>query len=318
MSSGNKKIIVGSISSLILVIAVAAAVWLISGDPQMLPVGGNAGGINEITFTNPVTNLITTEPAGNLTTVPETTEKPTTEVESLVDQFLAEASTYAPADETTTKAPTGQKAFFHIVTDSTVTDSNSLEGLEGAAKTVGEIILAAGFRYDKEQGIFYSETDSWQRNFGFTPAYDAGAAFTGMYYDTLRLKFHHGGLDWMFQIWKGRYGITTGGEMGVYYKQPQHSEFIYACAKDDQRVTMSYALYRGDELFMTRGPEPHWWLTGFKIFELAAPSELTMHATYFMDDPGMADALEGALKELGFVEGINYQRLGLTMTIVWR
>ena len=43
-----------------------------------------------------------------------------------------------------------------------------------------------------------------------------------------------------------------------------------------------------------------------------------MHATYFMDDPDMADALDGALEELGFVEGINYQRLGLTMTIVWR
>ena len=318
MSSGNKKIIIGSLASLILVIAVAAAMWLISGDPQSLPVVGKPGGVNEITFQNPTTNIISGEsisgPAGS-----GTTEKVTTEVESLVDKFFEEASTYEAPEETTTSAPTGgQKPFFHIVTDSTVTDSNSLEGLEGAAKTVGEIILAAGFRYDKEQGIFYSETDSWQRNFGFTPAYDAGAAFTGMYYDTLRLKFHHGGLDWMFQIWKGRYGITTGGEMGIYYKQPQHSEFIYACAKDDQRVTMSYALYRGDELFMTRGPEPHWWLTGFKIFELAAPSELTMHATYFMDDPDMADALEGALEELGFVEGINYQRLGLTMTIVWR
>lgn len=317
MSSGNKKIIIGSLSSLILVIAVVAAIWLISGDPQMLPIG-NAGVINEITFQQQTTNIIQNEPTGSLTTIPSTTEKPTTEAEGLVDKFLSEASTYTPTTEATTALPAGQRPFFHIVTDSTVTDSNSLEGLEGAAKTVGEVILAAGFRYDKEQGIFYSETDSWQRNFGFTPAYDAGAAFTGMYYDTLRLKFHHGGLDWMFQIWKGRYGITTGGEMGVYYKQPQHSEFIYACAKDDQRVTMSYALYRGDELFMTRGPEPHWWLTGFKIFELAAPSELTMHATYFMDDPGMADALEGALKELGFVEGVNYQRLGLTMTIVWR
>lgn len=317
MSSGNKKIIIGSLSSLILVIAVVAAIWLISGDPQMLPIG-NAGVINEITFQQQTTNIIQNEPTGSLTTIPSTTEKPTTEAEGLVDKFLSEASTYTPTTEATTALPAGQRPFFHIVTDSTVTDSNSLEGLEGAAKTVGEVILAAGFRYDKEQGIFYSETDSWQRNFGFTPAYDAGAAFTGMYYDTLRLKFHHGGLDWMFQIWKGRYGITTGGEMGVYYKQPQHSEFIYACAKDEQRVTMSYALYRGDELFMTRGPEPHWWLTGFKIFELAAPSELTMHATYFMDDPGMADALEGALKELGFVEGVNYQRLGLTMTIVWR
>lgn len=316
MSSGSKKIILGSLSSLIVVLAAAVAIWLIAGDPQNLPIGNN-GGIQEVTYSVPLTsNVFSTAPEVEATT-PTTTEKPKSEAEIYVEQFLSEASTYNQNVEVTTQ-PQSDKPFFHVVTSGTVTDDNSLAGLEGPAKTVGEIILAAGFRYDKEQGIFYSETDSWQRNFGFTPLYDAGAAFTGMYYDTMRLKFHYDGLDWMFQIWKGRYGITTGGEMGIYYKQPQHDEIFYACAKDHQKVTMSYALYRGDELFITRGPEPHWWLTGFKLFELAAPQELTMHATFFMDEKGMADALEGALQELGFVEGVNYQRLGLTMTIIWR
>lgn len=228
MSSGSKKTILWSLVSVIVVMAVAAAVWLIAGDPDSLPVG-NEGVIDEITYQQPITNVITTQYESTTQAPETTTEKPTTEAESYVEQFLAEANTYSQTVESTTALPY-EKPFFHVVTSGTVTDDNSLEGLEEPAKTVGEVILAAGFRYDKEQGIFYSETDSWQRNFGFMSFYDAAAAFTGMYYDTMRLKFNYEGRDWMFQIWKGRYGITTGGEMGIYYKSPDSERNIYACA----------------------------------------------------------------------------------------
>ena len=315
MDSKKKKII-WSVVAVILLVAVGGAVWFLINNPEILP-AGNSGGIEEITYQLPSTDVATTEPGSTMLAPEITTERPTTEVESYVEQFMAEANTYSQTVEVTT-TPAGQKPFFHIVTDGTVTDDASLEGLDDTLKTVGQVILAAGFRYDKEQRIFYSETQSWQRNFGFTPIYDAAAAFTGMYYDTMRIKFNYENLDWMFQLWKGRYGITTGAEMGVYTKSPDASVDFYACAEDEERVTMSFALYHGDELFMTRGPEPHWWLTGFKLFKMISPKELTLHATFFMEDPGMADALEKSLEDLGFKEGINYQRLGLTMTIIWR
>ena len=315
MDSKKKKII-WSVVAVILLVAVGGAVWFLINNPEILP-AGNSGGIEEITYQLPATDVATTEPGSTMLAPEITTERPTTEVESYVEQFMAEANTYSQTVEVTT-TPAGQKPFFHIVTDGTVTDDDSLEGLDDTLKTVGQVILAVGFRYDKEQRIFYSETQSWQRNFGFTPIYDAAAAFTGMYYDTMRIKFNYENLDWMFQLWKGRYGITTGAEMGVYTKSPDASVDFYACAEDEERVTMSFALYHGDELFMTRGPEPHWWLTGFKLFKMISPKELTLHATFFMEDPGMADALEKSLEDLGFKEGINYQRLGLTMTIIWR
>lgn len=316
MDSKKKKAIIWSVVAVVLLLAVAGLVWFMVENPDSIPTG-NEGEIDEITYQAPQTNVFTTEPEST-TPAPEiTTEKPTTEVESYVEQFMAEANTYSQTVEVTT-TPAGEKPFFHIVTDGTVTDDNSLEGLDGALKTVGQVILAAGFRYDKEQRIFYSETQSWQRNFGFTPIYDAAAAFTGMYYDTMRIKFNYENLDWMFQIWKGRYGITTGAEMGVYHKDPGTDANFYVCAEDEERITMSFALYKGDELFMTRGPEPHWWLTGFKLFEMISPKDLTLHATFFMEDAGMADALENSLEDLGFKKGINYQRLGLTMTIIWR
>lgn len=316
MDSKKKKAIIWSVVAVVLLVAVAGLVWFMIWNPDAITTG-NDGEIDEVTYQTPQTNIFTTEPESTTLAPETTTEKPTTEVESYVEQFMAEANTYSQTVEVTT-TPAGQKPFFHIVTDGTVSDDNSLEGLDGALKTVGQVILAAGFRYDKEQRIFYSESQSWQRNFGFTPIYDAAAAFTGMYYDTMRIKFNYENLDWMFQIWKGRYGITTGAEMGVYHKDTSNETNFYACAEDEERITMSFALYKGDELFMTRGPEPHWWLTGFKLFEMVSPKDLTLHATFFMEDPGMADALEASLEDLGFKKNVNYQRLGLTMTIIWR
>ena len=311
MGRRNKKIITWSIATCLLFSAIFVSVWLVTGNADNLPVSGNNGVVEAITYIPAETSIMTT------TTEKETeTETTTSPAQSYVENFLAEANTFSQTIETTT-LPAGEKPFFHVVTDGTVS-SDTLDGLDGPLRTIGEVILAAGFRYDANQQIYYSEEQSWQRNFGFTPLYDAGAAFTGMYYDTMRLKFQYDDMDWMIQIWKGRYGITTGGEIGVYYKEPEREENFYDCVPDEEMITMSFALYKGEELYMTRGPEPHWWLTGFKLFDMIAPGDLTMHASFFMDDIGMADKLEESLTDLGFIENINYQRLGLTMTIIWR
>ncbi len=302
----NKKIIIFAVAAVIIVAAAAAAIWLTRDPGEASP----AGGIDEMSYEMPSTNVIFTEDSR------ETETTTLSEEESYIENFLAEANTYSQTIENTSQAPSS-KVLFNVVTNGTVSDDNSLEGLTGAAKDIGEIILAAGFRYDKNQQIFYSETQSWQRNWGFSPVYDAGAALVGMYYDTMRLKFTYGEHDWMLQLWKGRYGITTGAEMGVYYKDTGTDSTFYGTVPDSETITMSFALYKGDELYMTRGPEPHWWLTGFKLFDMVAPKELTLHATYFMTNDEMADALEEAILDLGFIEGINYQRLGLTMTIIW-
>lgn len=316
MDSGNKKTIIWIVATVVMVVAVILSVFLIISDDK--PKDNSPAGVVDVQpFDTPTTNFISTTETPTLptTTMPETTT--ISEAESYIEDFLAEANTFTQTIEATTKRE-GETVFFNVVTNgATISDDDSLSGLTGTAKTIGEVILAAGFRYDKNQGIFYSESESWQRNFGFMPLYDAGAALTGMYYDTIRLKFTYGNYDWMFQLWKGRYGITTGAEMGVYYKKKGTDINAYACVPDDKTIVMSYALYKGDELYMTRGAERHWWLTGFKLFDMIAPNELTMHASFFMENEEMADALEEAILDLGFVKGINYQRLGLTMTIIW-
>ena len=317
MRSGKKKVVIPVIIAVTVLVLATVAVYLIINKPGS-DISSSNGLVEDFTRPPAVTTIVnnketTTNRPPVTTTVPETTT--ISEDESYVEQFLAEAETYTTKVEIT--PPVTSKPFFHVVTDGTVSDDNSLSGLTGAAKTVGEVVLAAGFRYDSNQGIFYSESESFQRNLGYTAYYDAGAAFFGMYYDTMRLKFNYDKYDWMIQIWKGRYGITTGAEIGLYYKKEGTDIDFYACADDDSRITMSFALYKGDELYMTRGPEPHWWLTGFKLFDMIGPQELTMHTTFFMDNIEMADALEKAILDLNFIEGVNYQRLGLTMTIIW-
>lgn len=311
MDSKQKKTVLWSVIAVVVLAAVAVAVWLIVSPGSAKPTG--SGGVEEITYQTPTT-MLHTESGSFITRPPETTTL--SEEESYVEQFLAEANTYSQTVEATTTPP-GSRVFFHVVTDGMVSDDNSLEGLTGAAKTIGETILAAGFRYDKNQQLFYSDSQSWQRNWGFTPLYDASAALIGMYYDTMRLKFTYGDHDWMFQLWKGRYGITTGGEIGIYYKPKGSDSSLYDAVPDSETITMSFALYRGDDLYMTRGPEAHWWLTGFKLFDMVAPQDLTMHATFFMANAEMADKLEESLIDLGFIKNVNYQRLGLTMTIIW-
>lgn len=279
------------------------------------PPGADAG--NEEGKTDIISGASTTAAP---TTVP-TTAAPTTRLtaeEAYVKRFMEELESYTSPPENAQAPRTYNSGRFNVVTTpATITDSTSLEGLEGTEKTVGEIILAAGFRYDSNQNIFYSDSNSWQRYFGFTPLYDAGAALTGMYYDTIRIDFPYNGLNWRFQNWKGRYGITTGAEMGIYWQEIGAQNGLYNTATEEMEIPMSYAIYRGDELYMTRGPERHWWLTGFRIFDMVDPKELTMHATWFFEDAGFADAFEQAIIGLGFVQDVNYQRLGLTMTIIW-
>lgn len=298
----RKKIYFTVVAILVLTVT-AAAVWFLVSNVK-------AGSIN-VDLPNVTKNQTTKSQTFVQTTVPSATVPPVTQP-PVTSPPMTEPT--KPAVTVTSPYTTG---FFNVVTENTVSDDDSLAGLTGESLKLGKIILAAGFRYDKNQGIFYSDTQSWQRNFGYTSAYDAMASVGGMYYDTIRLKFTYGEHDYMFQLWKGRYGITTGAEMGLYYKDKGASDKFYKCAPDSEMIVMSFALYRNDELYMTRGPERHWWLTGFKLFDVAPPDELTMHCTYFMENTEMADELEKSVIDYGFIKNVNYQRVQNRITVVW-
>ncbi|MBX3637928.1 MAG: DUF4474 domain-containing protein, partial [Rubrivivax sp.] len=85
-------------------------------------------------------------------------------------------------------------------------------------------------------------------------------------------------------------GLETGGEIGLYRdRRPvdRHKALPrtrhYDCPPNDFGLPlMSFTLHKsggggGDQLLMRRGPERHWWLTGFRWGEFAANThDLTM------------------------------------------
>jgi hypothetical protein len=183
-----------------------------------------------------------------------------------------------------------------------------------------KILVAAGFDYDPVQDVYFTQLDSWQRNFGFNSVYDTAAPMVGMIYSTAKIYFTYDDKDWMMEIWKGQYGITAGAEIGFYNKPTDRVMKHFDCVTDEEMLTMSFDFYNMDELVFTRGPEKHWWLTGFKFLHVGIPSFITLDMTIEFPDRKMANAFEKGLKEeqkKQITDPIKYTRSGDTFNIEW-
>ena len=188
---------------------------------------------------------------------------------------------------------------------------------ESADKTV-QILNACGFEYDEKQGIYYSSTNPWQKGFGFNVIYDMAAPLAGMNYSTERIYFNYDNKDWMIQIWKGQYGMTAGAEIGIYNKTDKIMQ--YDCVSEEEFLEMSFVLYnQGNEMFR-RGPEKHWWLTGFKVLNVGIPILLDMDMTIKFPTKSMTDAFEAGLKKAArdnLLDPMTYTRSAKTVHISW-
>lgn len=163
-----------------------------------------------------------------------------------------------------------------------------------------------GFAYDYTQDIFYSIMHGWQRSFGYFRLYDEGSATFSMIIDCEPIYFNYNGKKWLIEFWKGQYGMTTGGEVGVYYTSGPDLNIpgvfngtFYYCISDEDRINMSFALRKNGNLLLTRSAY-HWWITGFKLAEFSQPSELSMDIILELYDRQMVEAFVGGLIEAGY------------------
>jgi UDP-2,3-diacylglucosamine hydrolase len=183
-------------------------------------------------------------------------------------------------------------------------------------------VVAAGFWYDPGQDIIFSRIDPLQRMFGYAYAYDAAALAMDSIIDCEPIFFDYAGKHWMIELWKGQYGLETGCEIGVYNRTIGSTSFVYGildatigqrpgdsnpshnlffdCANDSELLLMSSTLYRSGHKVFSRGPEKHWWLTGFKWGVLSDPTELEMDVSIECLDGVMRAALVGALDGMGY------------------
>jgi hypothetical protein len=185
-------------------------------------------------------------------------------------------------------------------------------------------VVAAGFWYDPGQDIIFSRMDALQRQFGYAYAYDDSIFLINAVIDCEPIFFEYNGKTWMIELWKGQYGLMTGCEIGVYNRSPNssphyalldrflgerkgdsiasHNKF-FDCASDSELLEMSFTLKRGGQKLFSRGPEKHWWLTGFKWGELSKPEELSMEIEIKFPNDEMKELFKKAL--IGLQYGYN-------------
>jgi hypothetical protein len=179
-------------------------------------------------------------------------------------------------------------------------------------------VWLAGFSYSPDQDIIYARMSAWQRQFGYAYSYDLAAPATiSAVIDCEPFFFDHDGKHWMIELWKGQYGLETGAEIGVYRStgnspldsilgrrphDPRNGRF-FECARNPERLKMSFTLKRNGNPLFTRGPEVHWWLTGFQWGVLSRPEDLVMELRIEMPATTMRQAFVAA------VQGAGYQQV---------
>lgn len=186
---------------------------------------------------------------------------------------------------------------------------------------INQDLKAAGFAYDRRQDIFYSRMDCWQREMGYCRLYDEAAPSFHMVMHCEPIPFSYAGKRWLIELWKGQYGLTTGGEIGVYCtaKEDVHSPaftgVFYEPIRDDERLPMSFVLRRnGRVLFRCSGI--HWWLTGFRLGVFSHRDALSMDAKIRFPNRAMCRAFVGGLENAGYRKG-EFTVRGTTVRILF-
>ena len=165
-----------------------------------------------------------------------------------------------------------------------------------------------GFSYEPDQDFFYSLMNGWQRQFGYCWLYDEASTPLSMVIDCEPVPFEFNGIKWLVEFWKGQYGMTMGGEVGIYYTTGPNLNIpgtfngtFYQSVKDEDRIHMSFAFRKNGNLLFTRSAY-HWWITGFKLGEYSDSDELSMDIIMDFDDRKMAYAFAEALMKVGYTD----------------
>lgn len=221
--------------------------------------------------------------------------------------------------------PTGNDNIYELAVRIDYSDSTSEQLSSGVYLDVetqqlygnkGKGMLDQGYDLDIGALMIYVPVNVWMRKFGFTSLYDFCAYVTPFFnYTTERVKFEYDNRDWMVQLWKGRYVIANGAEIGIYSKPKDRGYDFYDCAGDEDMLDMSMTLSKGDNVLLKRDEVKHWWLAGFALGKkVYLPSTLTISATITLKDEDMLNAFCAALD--GF-DKITYDVDGLRVSLVW-
>lgn len=177
---------------------------------------------------------------------------------------------------------------------------------EEKIKAINDALEPYGFMYDKANDVICTRMNPWQREVGYCKLYDEAAPALNMIIDSEPIYFEYDNRRWLIEFWKGQYGMTTGGEIGVYVTDKDDIDIpgvfsgpFFQAVSDKERLLMEFKLKRNEnELFKRR--EYHWWLTGFDLGNFSNPSDLSMEAKIFFPNERMKYEFLKGLKNAGY------------------
>ncbi|MDD4412948.1 MAG: DUF4474 domain-containing protein [Oscillospiraceae bacterium] len=211
--------------------------------------------------------------------------------------------------------------------------NNPIMLIDKTGKAVTSVLWGLGY-WDSSKGIFYYSINAPQRDYGFCSAYDNASWLLGMDIAWLTVYFTAESKDWRIEFRKGTYGkiyagdVSTGAEIGVYYRKWWYFPGWYQCADNANTLKMSYSLYKNGSFLFSRSSTDynnyngrHWWLTGFKPFIQSKPNQLKMKVSITLKSVSMAEAFVTGLKKStgnkGTGKAYSISRSGATVSFWW-
>ena len=150
---------------------------------------------------------------------------------------------------------------------------------------LGLAVYTAGFVYHPDKDIICSTMNNVQRMGGYCKGYDEAAIAINSVIDSEPICFCYDGFEWMIELWKGQYGIETGCEIGIYYREQDRPLSIaektvlgklYSCVPDERMLDLRFTLVKNGQELFARDWTRHWWLTGFHWGIQTEPEQLKM------------------------------------------
>lgn len=175
---------------------------------------------------------------------------------------------------------------------------------EEKARRVDELAETVGYAYHPVKDIFYARNDSWQGDYGYGHLYDAMATAFHIVIDCEPVYFEFDNKTWLVELWKGQYGITTGGEVGLYaaktlVREEDRKKVIFEKVKDEDMLFVECRIFQGMELLLSMEKKT-WWLAAFRIGRCVSPRDLIMQVRITFQNKGMQLAFCEALEKLGY------------------
>ena len=177
---------------------------------------------------------------------------------------------------------------------------------EQKLKDINDALIIYGFLFDEHQDIVYSSMYPQQRKLGYCRLYDDLAPSLNMIIDCEPIYFKYDERRWLIEFWKGQYGMTTGGEVGIYVTDNEDVDIpgvfsgaFYESVSDNELLEMKYILIKEEKQIIER-EEKHWWLTGFDVGMFSRPDQLYLKIQITFPNRDMQKAFIEGLVSAGY------------------